>query len=198
MNCTSGCPSNALSYKFSNPIKEEYNLGQFLPKKNAFSHKNISNMFKNLRKIDYSVLILTIILGYAIDGLYGMGHFLSFGIAVIVASQFIILRRKIRNSKMNYLFYTLMILTFAWHGVVKFSIWKGLEQFEHNNYTSSIFHLERAVAMYPKPIGRFHVILGEMYIKTGEVEKARDHALKAQNINPHHEAPVELLKQIIK
>ena len=33
MNCTSGCPSNALSYKFSNPLKEEYNLNQFLSKK---------------------------------------------------------------------------------------------------------------------------------------------------------------------
>ena len=33
MMCTSGCPSNALSYKFSNPLKENYTIDQFLPKK---------------------------------------------------------------------------------------------------------------------------------------------------------------------
>ena len=50
--------------------------------------------------------------------------------------------------------------------------------------------------MYPKSIGRFHVILGQMYLTNGEIEKARSHALKAQNINPNHEAPVKLLKKI--
>ncbi len=50
--------------------------------------------------------------------------------------------------------------------------------------------------MYPKPIGRFHMILGQMYIENGELEKARTHALRAQNINPHHAAPMELLQQI--
>ena len=50
--------------------------------------------------------------------------------------------------------------------------------------------------MYPKSIGRFHVILGQMYLANGEIEKAKGHALKAQNINPDHDAPVELLKKI--
>ena len=50
--------------------------------------------------------------------------------------------------------------------------------------------------MYPKSIGRFHLILGQMYMENGEIEKAKVHALKAKNINPDHEAPVELLKQI--
>ena len=50
--------------------------------------------------------------------------------------------------------------------------------------------------MYPKPIGRFHVILGQMYMENGETEKARDHALKAQKINPDHKAPEELLIEI--
>ena len=50
--------------------------------------------------------------------------------------------------------------------------------------------------MYPKPIGRFHLILGQMYFENGDIEKARDHAQKAQYINPNHEAPVELLKKI--
>ena len=63
-------------------------------------------------------------------------------------------------------------------------------------YPSAISHLERAVNMYPKSIGRFHVLLGQMYIENGEIEKASAHAIRAQNINPHHEAPMELLKKI--
>ena len=50
--------------------------------------------------------------------------------------------------------------------------------------------------MYPKPIGRFHVILGQMYLANGEIERAKNHALKSKNINPEHEAPVDLLKKI--
>ena len=71
-----------------------------------------------------------------------------------------------------------------------------VDKFEKNKYTSAISHLERAITMYPKPIGRFHIILAQMYLENDEIERARGHALKAQNINPHHEAPVALLKQI--
>ena len=76
------------------------------------------------------------------------------------------------------------------------TIHQGLEQFEKNKYPSAISHLERAITMYPKPIGRFHVLLGQMYLANGEIEKAKDHALKAQNINPEHEAPTTLLGKI--
>ena len=74
-----------------------------------------------------------------------------------------VLKDKIQNSRLKYLLILLMILVFGWHGVVKFSIWQGLDQFEKKNYFSAISHLERAVKMYPKPIGRFHMILGQMY-----------------------------------
>ena len=134
--------------------------------------------------------------GFAIDGLYGMGHFLSFGIAVIASTQVIMLKEKIQNSKVRNLLIGMIFLIVSWHGMVKFSIWQGLEQFEKNKYSSAISHLERAVKMYPKPIGRFHLILGQMYMENGEIEKARAHAIRAQNINPNHDAPVELLKGI--
>ena len=54
MNCTSGCPSNALSYQFSNPLKEDYKLNQFLTKKSAYKHLNISKTFKNIRNANKS------------------------------------------------------------------------------------------------------------------------------------------------
>ena len=50
--------------------------------------------------------------------------------------------------------------------------------------------------MYPKPIGRFHLILGQMYMENGEIDKARTHTIRAQNINPRHEAPMELLEKM--
>ena len=72
----------------------------------------------------------------------------------------------------------------------------GINRFEKKEYPSAISHLERAVKMYPKPIGRFHLILGQMYFENGDIEKARGHAQKAVNINPNHEAPLDLLKKI--
>ena len=85
---------------------------------------------------------------------------------------------------------------FLWHGTIKYSIWKGLENHGSHDYKVAIKHLNRVVTIYPKPIGRFHVLLGQMYLENGDMEKARDHALKAQNINPDHEAPEELLMDI--
>ena len=35
-----------------------------------------------------------------------------------------------------------------------------------------------------------------MYLENGEIENAREHALKAQSINPEHEVPRVLLEKI--
>ena len=50
--------------------------------------------------------------------------------------------------------------------------------------------------MYPKPIGRFHLLLSEMYLENEEIKKAREHAVKAQDINPEHDGPRELMRKI--
>ena len=71
-----------------------------------------------------------------------------------------------------------------------------MEKYEKKIYPSAISHLERAVAMYPKPIGRFHLILGKMYLENGQIDKARNHALRAQDINPFHESTEALLSEI--
>ena len=105
-------------------------------------------------------------------------------------------QEKIQNPKARNLLIGMIFLVILWHGVIKVSIWQGLEQYEKNKYSSAISHLELAVKMYPKPIGRFHLILGQIYMENGEVEKARAHAIRAQNINPNHDMPVELLKKI--
>ena len=117
-------------------------------------------------------------------------------IFIIASIQVVTLKKKIQNSIIRNLLIGMIFLVIEWHGVVKVSIWQGLEQYENNKYSSAISHLERAVKMYPKSIGRFHLILGQMYLENGEIDKARDHAIRAQKINPHHEASVELLKKL--
>jgi len=195
MNCTSGCPSNALSYKFSNPLKEEYNLNQFLTKKSAYTHSNISESFKNIRKIDYYFLILTLLLGFSIDSLYGMGHFMAYGIGLIVA--YIILDYSKRHSKgIRVLLIASFALFFIWHGSIKYSIWNGLRNYHSGNYHSSIINLERVVNLYPKKIGKFHIMLSEMYLDSSKFEDALEHAKIAGRINPEHVAPKQLIEII--
>ena len=194
--CTEGCPSSAISYKWVNPLNENFQLKHYRFNRDMFKLKKIADKFQSLHSRDFLFLPLVLIFGFAIDGLYGMGHFLSFGIAVIASVQVITLKENIQNSKARNLLIGMIFLVIIWHGVVKVSIWQGLEQYEKNKYSSAISHLERAIKMYPKPIGRFHLILGQMYMENGEVEKARAHAIRAQNINPNHDAPVELLKKI--
>ena len=192
--CTEGCPSSAISYKWESPLNENFQLKHYGLNRDMFKLGKIADKFQSLHSRDFLLLPVVLLFGFAIDGLYGMGHFLSFGIAVIASTQVIMLKEKIQNSKVRNLLIGMIFFIISWHGVVKISIWQGLDKFEKNKYSSAISHLERAVKMYPKPIGRFHLILGQMYMENGEIEKARAHAIRAQNINPNHDAPVELLK----
>tara|TARA_B100000029_G_scaffold454737_1_gene481449 strand:+ start:288 stop:1577 length:1290 start_codon:yes stop_codon:yes gene_type:complete len=195
MNCTSGCPSNALSYKFSNPLNEEYRLNQFLTKNNAYTHSNISKTFKKIRKSDYYLLGLTLLLGFSIDSLYGMGHFMAYGIGLIIS--YIILEYSKKYSKPSRLLLTVLFISiFIWHGTVKYSIWNGIKLYNQGDYNSSISNLERVVNLYPKKIGRFHIILSEMYLDSNRFEDALEHAVIAKEINPEHIAPKQLIEII--
>jgi hypothetical protein len=156
----------------------------------------IADKFQSVHTRDFLLLPLVLVFGFAIDGLYGMGHFLSFGIAAISAIFSFTPIKNTKLSKGKNLIIVLLLMIFAWHGIVKFSIWRGMDQFENHQYSSAIPHLERAVTMYPKPIGRFHLILAEMYLDNGDFVNAKEHAIKAQKINPGHDGPRELLERI--
>ena len=192
--CTSGCPENALSYKFKNPLNENMKLSQLIQEE-QYTHPHITHLFSSVRKHDVWILGLTLIAGLAIDGLYGMGHFMAFGIAII-AAYFIIKENQFKILWMKPTLDTLIILLFLWHGTIKFSIWQGLTQFESGNYPVSINHLERAVNLYPKSIGRFHLLLGEMYLAQNDKSTSLKHAKIALKINPDHQGPVQLLEKI--
>jgi len=196
MNCTSGCPSNALSYKFENPFTEEYTTKQFKHKKNAFKHLNIVNQFRSIRKNDIIVLILTLIFGISIDSLYGMGHFMAYGIALI--SSFIIVESFKKESYKKYLICFSIFILFSWHGLIKYSIWQGLQSYNEGNSKVSIQSLERVVNIYPKKISKFHILLSEMYIDLNDFNNALKHANIAIKINPNHTAAKQLLDIIYK
>ena len=195
MNCTTGCPSNALSYKFENPLKETYTSNQFIHKKNALSHPNISNQFKSIRTQDVKLLIITLLFGFSIDSLYGMGHFMAYGIALI--SSYLVIESLKSNSFKKYLIISIMLLLFSWHGLIKFSIWDGFNNYNNGNSLNAIKSFERVIKIYPKKISKFHVLLSEMYIDINNLEKASKHANYAIQINPNHTAAKQLL-DIIK
>jgi len=195
MNCTAGCPSNALSYKLENPLKEEYKINQFLQKKEAFNHTNISLNYLNLRAKDFIILPLCIVLGLAIDGLYGMGHFLSYGISLI-ASYIIIEFSNNHKPLIKNIMITSIAIFFTWHGLIKFSIWNGIRYYENQNYAKGISNLERATQFYPKKIGKFHIMLAEMYLNIDNTKEALNHANIAKNINPNHISSNQILDLI--
>ena len=72
----------------------------------------------------------------------------------------------------------------------------GLKAVESGDCHKAVSHFEYAVKMYPKEIGRFHLLLGKSYLEMGETEIARKHAEKANRINPNHESVKQLIEEI--
>ena len=98
-------------------------------KQNQFSHENISKKFKSIRSKDFIFLTLTLLGGYAIDGLYGMGHFMAYGISII-SGYFIINEKKLPlKSALN----TIIVCFFLWHGLIKFLFIKDLHCMSKKN-----------------------------------------------------------------
>ena len=194
--CTGGCPSSTLSYKWENPLHEDFQLKHYIRNQDSFGLEKIKDNFQNLQSRDYFLLPLTLLFGFAIDGLYGMGHFLSFGISIIASVQVLTLKDKIQHPKLKNLIIGIIFIIIIWHGFIKFSIWQGINYYKNNQYESAIPHLERVVKIYPKSIGRFHVILGRIYLDKGDKKKALVHALQAIKINPTHNSSLDLLNDI--
>ena len=195
LNCTYGCPSNALSYTYENPLKENFELKHYMYNKNIFKHNHIVNQFKSIRNKEIYLLLLLIIISLSIDGLYGIGHFLAYGIGLITA--FILLfsiKESIKPIKI--LMMSTISIFVIWHGLIKYSIWQGYNSYDNQQYTKSIAHLKRAVYLYPKKIGKMHMRLAEMYLIQDDSKKALKHALIAQDINPNHKSPKELIELI--
>jgi len=196
--CTEGCPSNALSYGFLNPIKENNKIRDYFYRNDSYKHEKIKDLFQSIRNQDIYLISLVLIFGFSIDGLYGMGHFLSFGIALLFS---VLMIQLWANNIQKYLrnIYTVFITTiFIWHGVIKYSIYNGFENFNNGNNHSAIKHFERVIKIYPQKIGRYHILLSEMYLSINDIKNAKKHLNFALSINPDHIAPKQLKNLIDK
>ena len=77
-------------------VKKVYRLNR-----NMFTLAAIRKNFLSVHNKDYFLIILVVVFGFSIDGLYGMGHFLSFGIAIISAIQFFTPQKISNNKRVN-------------------------------------------------------------------------------------------------
>ena len=113
--CTNGCPSSALSYKWKNPLEENFQLKHYTLNTKMFKLSTITDKFRSIHKKDFFILPLVLLFAFAIDGLYGMGHFLSFGIATISATMFVVPIKPWQYSKRSYILKVLLITIFFLH-----------------------------------------------------------------------------------
>ena len=131
----------------------------------------------------------------SIDGLFGMGHFLSFGIAIITSY---ILLNDIKNNIVKKFCYGITVLVLIWSISVKYSIHYGLKSYEIKDYNSTIEHLEFTVKWYPKKVGRYYIYLADSYFELGKFEDAIVKANIAKSINPNHESVKQLFNKLNK
>ena len=150
MLCISGCPSSALSYSYKNPIKEEFSLIHYLPTQDkADNIISKRQYFKSIRTLDWVYLLLIFIFAYAIDGIYGIGHFLAYGIAII--SAFIVINNKINIKPLKYFLNSFIFILFFWHALIKLNICIGTQYYETKDPT----FLQKTIRTYAEKMGKY-------------------------------------------
>ena len=208
LNCTTGCPSNALSYKFENPLKEKFNIKNYLFNPNMFKHPNILDNYKSIRLNDINFLIITILFSVSIDQLYGIGHFLAYGIGIIIAYTLMFSLKKL-SKRIQVFLTTIIILIGLTHATIKYSLNNGERLYnelyskritsvisEEDIRNKSIKNLERANKLYIMNNGKRHIMLATLYLDSGNIKKAEEHAKLAAKINPNHRNAKEIMKII--
>ena len=210
LNCTTGCPSNALSYKFENPLKEKFNVKNYFFNPDMFKHPNILDNFKSIRLNDIKFLIITILISISIDQLYGIGHFLAYGIGII-STYFLMFSLKKSSKTIQYFCTSIIIFLSLTHATIKYSIANG-ERLYNKLYTEehltlkseeymrnkSIKNLERANKLYMIDNGKRHIMLATLYYDSGLKHKAIENAMIAKEINPNYKNVKELLEILSK
>jgi len=150
MLCISGCPSNALSYEYQNPLKEDISLLHYIPTKHKINEIiKKEKYFKSIRMQDWIYLILIFVFANSIDGIYGIGHFLAYGIAIIAA--FIIINNKINTSLIKYTMTSIIVIFFLYHGIIKMNIYLGKQYYDTKNPT----FLQKTSKIYAQKMGKY-------------------------------------------
>tara|TARA_B100000029_G_C17274837_1_gene851212 strand:- start:203 stop:808 length:606 start_codon:yes stop_codon:yes gene_type:complete len=183
MLCIDGCPEKALSYKFKNPISdfEGTQFSDFKFSKQSFIHDKIKKQFISLRHEDIYIIPFSILFGLLLDGLYGMGHMLSFGISVIIS--LLSFNKKI-SLKIRYFILFIAFIFMCFNGQLKYSRLMAINYYETEQFKKAIPYFEYIVDYYPANIGKYHAYLGVCYFKDNNFEKSTYHYYKAHSIIP--------------
>ena len=105
--------------------------------------------YDSIRIYDWIYLILIFVFANTIDGMYGIGHFLAYGIAITAA--FIIINNKIATVAIKYALTSLILLFFIWHGFIKINIYLGNQYADANNPNL----LQRTIQVYAQKMGKY-------------------------------------------
>jgi len=150
MLCVSGCPSSALSYSYKNPIYEEFSLSHYMPSKSKNAAMiNKKYFYESIRTKDWIYLILIFLFVNAIDGMYGIGHFLAYGISILFA--FIIINNNINIKSLKYIMNSLIFILFLWHGLLKINIYLGKQYYN----TDSPTFTQQTIRSYAQKMGKY-------------------------------------------
>tara|TARA_B100000609_G_scaffold199619_1_gene205050 strand:+ start:2397 stop:3695 length:1299 start_codon:yes stop_codon:yes gene_type:complete len=181
MKCIDDCPEDSLSYKFLSPIKEfeKAAISDFSYSKKSYINSKIKNLYKSLRSKDFFIIPFCILFGLSLDGLYHIGHMLSFGIAAIVI---LVTFNNEYSSKLR-LFLLVFGLTFSLFNVsLKYSKSQGVTYYENNNYRKAVPYFNYIIDYYPLEIGKYHAYLSVCYYQLNEIDKGYEHYIKAKSI----------------
>ena len=185
MICIDDCPEGALNYKFKNPVYDydKINLIDFSFQQTSYLHSKIKEKFISLRHKDLFVIPFCLIFGLLLDGLFHMGHMLSFGLSSIIT--LLIFNQNISFLIRRSLFICSVILMF-FNGFLKYSQHSAIYHFENQNFDQAIPYFEDIVYYYPIELGKYHAYLGVCYLELDNIEQSLKHYEIAKKIIPNN------------
>ena len=193
MICIDNCPEKALSYRFQNPINDYDNLNliDFAYKKTSYVNNLIKEKFISLRDYDLFMVPFCIIFGLLLDGLFNIGHMLSFGFASIITLT--IFNQNVSLFLRKNIFIFAMILM-CFNGFLKYTQFKAINHFENQEFSKAVTYFEDIVFYYPIDIGKYHAYLGVCYLELNNIESSMKHYNLAKDIIPNNPNIIQLGK----
>ena len=184
MICIDDCPEKSLAYKFKNPINDYDNLSifDFSFNKASYIHSKIKDQFLSLRSKDIVLIPFSLLFGLLLDGLFNMGHMLSFGFSAIIS--ILIFNYKVSTSIRRTLFLCAVIFM-CFNGFLKYSKSMGVYHFENKNFDQAAPYFKNIVNYYPMKIGKYHAYLSVCYFELGQTDKSVKHYEIAKKIIPN-------------
>ena len=193
MICIDNCPEKALSYRFQNPINDYDNLNliDFAYKKTSYINNLVKEKFISLRDYDLFMVPFCIIFGLLLDGLFHIGHMLSFGFASIITLTIFNQNVSLFLRKNIFVF---AIILMCFNGFLKYSQFKAINHFENQEFSKAVTYFEDIVFYYPIDIGKYHAYLGVCYLELNNIESSMKHYRLAKDIIPNNPNIIQLGK----